>query len=199
MFSIGTGTFFVRGPLVSNLSMTTRIRFPDSFSTASRWRTTASRPHPIPRRVSVQEDREWRVPQETSASTMARASSAGVEEASPAAVARGRHGPPARKDRKPKSTRHLFRIIGRRCYDTRPLFWPPPPLAPARSRGAQPGEIRTGSLPRDAETLLLMENAGNAGKLRPEVFRRLSSAGQRAVLRAAGLLSPPAARAVRAP
>ena len=72
-------------------------------------------------------------------------------------------------------------------------------LVPARSRAAQPGEIRAGSLPRDAETLLLMENAGNAGKLRPEVFRRLSSAGQRAVLHAAGLLPPPAARAVRAP
>jgi hypothetical protein len=75
-------------------------------------------------------------------------------------------------------------------------------LLPARSRAAQPGEIRAGSLPWDAETLLLMENAGNAGnagKLRPEIFRRLSSASQRAVLRAAGLLPPPAARPARAP
>jgi len=44
-----------------------------------------------------------------------------------------------------------------------------------------------------------MENAGNAGKLRPEIFRRLSPAGQRAVLRAAGLLPPPAARSIATP
>ena len=44
-----------------------------------------------------------------------------------------------------------------------------------------------------------MENAGTVGKLRPEVFWRLSSAGQRAALRAAGLLPPPAARPLRAP
>src|SRR5664280_2282274 len=120
MFSIGTGSFFVRGALVSNLSTTTRIRFPDSFSTASRRRTTTSRPQPIPRFVSVQEDREWRVPHATSASTIARASSDGSGDAAPASATREA----ARRARILKPLRHLFRILGSRCYDTRPLFWP---------------------------------------------------------------------------
>src|ERR1039457_1188333 len=115
MFSIGTGAFFVRGALVSNLSTTTRIRFPDSFSTASRWRTTTSRPQPIPRLVSVQEDIEWRVPHATSASTIARASSGGWGETARA----GTPAETAERARNHRPLRHLFRILGRRCYDTR--------------------------------------------------------------------------------
>ncbi len=81
---------------------------------------------------------------------------------------------------------------------------------PARSNADKPPDssalanvprVRSGALLRGAEALLLIENGGNpAPFLKPEVFRRLSSAGQRAVLRAAGLLVPPAnARQPRAP
>ncbi|HEX7614249.1 MAG TPA: PKD domain-containing protein [Thermoanaerobaculia bacterium] len=73
--------------------------------------------------------------------------------------------------------------------------------APSRAEHPRekPGEILAEGLSLDAGTLLLAENSGNAGKLRPEIFRRLSSAGQRAALRAAGLLPPQAARPPRAP
>src|ERR1019366_4945403 len=80
---------------------------------------------------------------------------------------------------------------------------------PTRSNAEKPPDsalanvprVRSAALPRGAEALLLIENGGNpAPLLRPEAFRRLSSAGQRAVLRAAGLLVPPAnARQPRAP
>jgi hypothetical protein len=65
----------------------------------------------------------------------------------------------------------------------------------------QPAQVRRGALPRNADALLLVENGANlAPLLKPEVFRRLSSAGQRAVLRAAGLLPAPAgARPTRPP
>ena len=55
---------------------------------------------------------------------------------------RARAEPPARRARTPERTRHLFRILGRRCYAIRPLFWPRSPSsssprrpAPARSAG----------------------------------------------------------------
>ena len=74
-------------------------------------------------------------------------------------------------------------------------------LLPAESRAAASPQVRTGALPRASDALQLLENRGNLGPLlRPEVFRRLSSAGQRAVLRAAGLLAKPvSARPQRAP
>src|ERR1051326_3531231 len=77
---MGTGTFPVRGPLVSNLSTTTLSRPPERAATASNRLTTASRPHPAPRLGSVQDDSECRVPQATSSESIALASatSAGV-------------------------------------------------------------------------------------------------------------------------
>jgi hypothetical protein len=73
-----------------------------------------------------------------------------------------------------------------------------PPDSSALANAAQ---VRRGMLPRGADALRLVESGGNSAPLlNPEVFRRLSSAGQRAVLRAAGLLVPPAAvRQPRAP
>jgi len=72
---------------------------------------------------------------------------------------------------------------------------------PAQSKAALSPEVRTGALPRGTEALQLLESGGNlAPLLKPEIFRRLSSAGQRAVLRAAGLLARPVGvRPARAP
>jgi hypothetical protein len=72
---------------------------------------------------------------------------------------------------------------------------------PARTEAVQPAQVRTGTLPRNVDALLLVENGANLTPLlKPEAFRRLSSAGQRAVLRAAGLLPAPAsARPPRPP
>ncbi|MFI5121118.1 MAG: hypothetical protein ACHQM4_11925, partial [Thermoanaerobaculia bacterium] len=72
---------------------------------------------------------------------------------------------------------------------------------PARTDAVSPAPIRSGELPRNVDALLLAENGANvAPLLKPEVFRRLSIAGQRAVLRAAGMLRTPAiARPPRAP
>ncbi len=72
---------------------------------------------------------------------------------------------------------------------------------PVQSRATLSPEVRTGALPRGADSLQLLENGRNlAPLLKPEVFRRLSSAGQRAVLRAAGLLAKPvSARPPRSP
>ena len=116
---------------------------------------------------------------------------------------------PASSGEKPERARHLFRILGRRCYDIRPLFRPSSLSfsLPARADAVQPSQVRTGALPRNADALLLVENGTNLTPLlKPEVFRRLSAAGQRAVsappgccLRrpANGLARPPLARTAR--
>ena len=70
---------------------------------------------------------------------------------------------------------------------------PRPRLSPARTEAVPPARVSTGALPRNVDALRLAEDGANlAPLLKPEVFRRLSSAGQRAVLRAAGLLPAPA-------
>ncbi len=73
-------------------------------------------------------------------------------------------------------------------------------LLPARTEAVQPASVRTGAFPRGAGALSLVESGANpAPLLRPEVFRRLSSAGQRVALRAAGLLPAPAGARPRRP
>ncbi len=70
----------------------------------------------------------------------------------------------------------------------------------ARIEAVPPARVSTGALPRNADALRLAEEGANLPPLlKPEAFRRLSSAGQRAVLRAAGLLPAPGARPSRPP
>src|SRR5436309_5382050 len=73
---MGTLALPVRGPLVSYLSTITLSRPPDLVATSPKRFTATSRPQPIPRLGSVQDDSEWRVPQATSSETMALASAA---------------------------------------------------------------------------------------------------------------------------
>src|SRR5437764_1503794 len=73
---MGTLALPVRGPLVSYLSTITLSRPPDLAAISPKRFTATSRPQPIPRRGSVQDDSELRVPQATSSETMALASPA---------------------------------------------------------------------------------------------------------------------------
>src|SRR3954471_21674505 len=77
---MGTLALPVRGPLVSYLSTITLSRPPDFAAISPNRFTTASRPQPIPRFGSVQDDRELRVPQATNSVTMALASVAAAAE-----------------------------------------------------------------------------------------------------------------------
>src|SRR3954463_13183980 len=75
---MGTLALPVRGPLVSYLSTIPLSRPPDFAAISPKRFTTTSRPQPIPRFGSVQDDIEWRVPQATSSVTMALATAAGA-------------------------------------------------------------------------------------------------------------------------
>src|SRR3954447_8120276 len=102
---MGTLALPVRGPLVSYLSTITLSRPPDLAAISPKRFTTASRPQPIPRFGSVQDDRELRVPQATSSVTMALASPAAAGAAVAAGAAAARAGKaerqsPARRARR---------------------------------------------------------------------------------------------------
>src|SRR3954447_7233579 len=84
---MGTLRLPVRGPLVSYLSTITWSRPPDFAAISPKRFTTTSRPQPIPRFGSVQDDIEWRVPQAISSVSMALASSARLERGDGAARA----------------------------------------------------------------------------------------------------------------
>src|SRR5579863_7128978 len=69
---MGSGWSWVRGEVASNLSTTTCVRPCDDFAIALNLATILSRPQPMPRFGSSQEESVLRVPQETSSSMVAR-------------------------------------------------------------------------------------------------------------------------------
>ena len=78
-FSRRAGLSFVRGAVASKRSTATDNFPPDARAISVRRATILSRPHPMPRLESSQDESEWRVPQAASSSTVARSAFSSTE------------------------------------------------------------------------------------------------------------------------